>query len=342
MASSVQTQFNVPVLFLVFNRPSTTKVVFDVIRKIKPRRLYLSADGPRKDKAGENEKCEEVRKIISEVDWPCEVHTLFRDENLGCGKSVSSGITWFFENELEGIILEDDCVPDLSFFPYCEQLLDRYRNDTRIMEISGNTIWPITPERTEYSYSFSSHNGIWGWASWRRAWALYDYEMKIYPRIKESGHLEKTFNSIYEKDYFKFVFERTYLFPHITWDYQWEFVKRINSGLTIVPAINMVVNIGFGADATSTTNVNNPASRMQSATMPFPLKHPPYVIVDADADRQAFINFHSTPSSRLKTFIKSILPSSVKKWLFKSAISRLIEMHKNAGVAPSNPPIDNF
>jgi hypothetical protein len=318
----VQKQFNVPILFLVFNRPSTTKVVFDIIRKVRPTKLYLSADGPRKNKAGEQQKCDEVKSILATIDWPCDVKRLFRDDNLGCGKGVSSGISWFFENELEGIILEDDCVPDLSFFPYCAELLDRYRNDQRIMEISGNTIWAYDSDRTEYSYSFSHHNGIWGWASWRRAWNLYDYEMKQYPKIKGKGFLEQTFNSIYEKDYFNFVFERTYLFPHITWDYQWEFVKRINSGLTIVPALNMVVNIGFGADATSTTNLDNPAGNLRSQTMTFPLIHPPYVIPDSNADKKAFFNFHSTPKTRIKSFIKSILPLSIQEKFFKVAIEK--------------------
>ncbi|WP_276365528.1 nucleotide-diphospho-sugar transferase [Chryseolinea sp. H1M3-3] len=334
----MQAQFNVPILFLVFNRPSTTTVVFEAIRKIKPSKLYLAADGPRQHKDGEQQKCEEVRKIITAIDWPCQVKKLFREENLGCGKGVSSGITWFFEHEPEGIILEDDCVPDLTFFPYCEELLDRYRNDKRIMEISGNNIWTTPSTAPAYSYSFSNHNGIWGWASWRRAWNHYDYEMKIYPTIKNKGYLEKTFNSIYERDYFKFVFERTYLFPHITWDYQWELIKRINTGLTIVPSINMVENIGFGTDATNTTNVDNPATRLQSAPMIFPLKHPPYMVVDAEADRQAFIKFHSTRSSRLKTFIKSSLPVIIQNKLFEAAIGRFIQQQKKAGIAPRASP----
>src|SRR5688572_8997809 len=239
-----------PILFVVFSRPSTTKVVFETIRQAKPAKLYIAADGPRKNKPGEAEKCAEVRSIVMDIDWECEVKTLFRDENLGCGKGVSSAITWFFENEPEGIILEDDVVPNQSFFSYCSELLERYRHDTRIMEISGNSLRSEKFCQGEHSYAFSDHNGIWGWASWRRAWNLYDYEMKDYKRIKEGGFLRNKFASIYEEHYFNWVFERTYLFPHITWDYQWEFVKRINSGLTIVPKKNMIINIGFGADAT--------------------------------------------------------------------------------------------
>lgn len=324
----MQSELSVPVLFLIFNRPSTTRVVFDVLRRARPHKLYIAADGPRKGKAGEKEKCDEARAIATAVDWPCDVKTLFREENEGCGRGVSNGINWFFSNEPEGIILEDDCVPDLTFFPYCAELLERYRHDHRIMEISGNTIWPEEFCQTTFSYSFSCHNGIWGWASWRRAWNLYDYEMKKYPKIKAQGYLNNKFNSIFEQDYFQFVFERTHLFPHITWDYQWEFAKRINSGATIVPNKNMVVNIGFGSEATSTTNTNNPASDLGSAPMNFPLDHPPFLMVDNEADKQAFINFHTSLSSRIKTFVKSMLPATVKKKLFEAAMKRFVESQK--------------
>lgn len=319
----MQFKLTTPVLFLVFNRPSTTQIVFEAIRKAQPSKLYIAADGPRKNKDGEAEKCSEVRSIVSNVDWDCEVKTLFRDENLGCGKGVSSGITWFFENEPEGIILEDDCVPNESFFRYCSELLEYYRHDKRIMEISGNSIRPPHHETSE-SYSFSDHNGIWGWASWRRAWALYDYEMKSYKKVTELGWLNKKFGSIYEEHYFKWVFERTYLFPHITWDYQWEFVKRVNSGLTVVPQKNMVVNIGFGADATSTTSTNNPGSDLKAEQMSFPLKHPRYVMADKEADRQSFINHMTTFSSRIKSQFKNLLPVRLQERIFKYTMGKFV------------------
>lgn len=321
----MQSKAIAPVLFLIFNRPSTTKVVFEAIRKAKPSKLYIAADGPRKNKEGEVEKCNEVRSIVTNVDWDCEVKTLFREENLGCGKGVSSGITWFFENEPEGIILEDDCVPNESFFPYCTELLERYRDDKRVMEVSGNNICPEEFPPIDYSYSFSDHNGIWGWASWRRAWNLYDYEMTHYKKIKDQGYLENKFNSIYEEHYFNWVFERTYLFPHITWDYQWEFVKRINSGLTIVPKKNTVINIGFGADATSTTNLNTPSSNLKSELMEFPLKHPSYMMADKDADKQAFIKHMTTKSSRFKSQLKAMLPVRFQNKLFKHSMTKFID-----------------
>jgi hypothetical protein len=313
-----------PVLFLVFNRPATTKVVFEAIRSARPARLYIAADGPRKSKADEVEKCNEVRSIVSNIDWDCEVKTLFREENLGCGKGVSSGITWFFENEIEGIILEDDCVPDPTFFPYCTELLQRFRDDNRVMEISGNSTWP-EEFCHDYSYSFSNHNSIWGWATWRRAWNLYDYEMKNYEEVIKSGVLEKTYSSIFEKHYFNWVFERTYRYPHITWDYQWEFIKRVNSGLTVIPKRNLIVNIGYGSDATSTHNPNNPGSNLKSMPIEFPLIHPPYVLANIGAERQAFIDFHTNMRSRIISHIKNFLPKEIEKRLFKKSMNRFIK-----------------
>jgi len=324
-----QSALTTPILFLVFNRPATTQIVFDVIREVRPTKLYVVADGPRKNKPEEIEKCKQVRAIVTSIDWDCELKTLMRDENFGCGKSVSTGINWFFENEPEGIILEDDCVPNASFFPYCTELLERYRHDLRVMEISGNNIRPEKFNQREYSYSFSAHNGIWGWASWRRAWDLYDYEMKQYKKIKAQKYLRQNFNSIFEEDYFNWVFERTYLFPHITWDYQWEFAKRINSGVTIVPQKNLVVNIGFGTDATSTTSSMALASSLKSELLTFPLRHPPYVIVDKEADKHAFITYMTSTNSRIKSHLKNILPAGVRDRIFKRSMLRFITSQLN-------------
>ena len=168
---------NTPVLFLIFNRPETTEIVFSVIRKAEPPRLYVAADGPRPDYPNDAESCEIVRAIATDVNWDCKVKTLFRDQNLGCKLAASKAIDWFFEQELEGIILEDDCLPDQSFFWFCQELLGKYRDDTRIMHIGG-TNFQFGKERTKYSYYFSRYAHVWGWASWRRAWKFYDVEMK--------------------------------------------------------------------------------------------------------------------------------------------------------------------
>ncbi len=178
-----------PILLLVFNRPDTTRQVFETIRAARPPRLYVAADGPRPGRAGEAERCAEVRELTTQIDWPCELKTLFRNENLGCKIGVSSAIDWFFQNEPEGIILEDDVVPLPSFFLYCDVLLDRYRNDIRVGVISGSNL-VSNHLMLEESYFFSRYNHIWGWASWRRAWDHYDVTMASWPEWRNNRGLQ--------------------------------------------------------------------------------------------------------------------------------------------------------
>ncbi len=177
-----------PVLFLIFNRPETTEQVFSAIKKAQPPRLYIAADGPRSEYPNDAESCDISRAIATNVDWDCEVKTLFQDQNLGCRLAVSGAVDWFFEQETEGIILEDDCLPDQSFFLFCQELLEQYRDDTRIMQIGG-TNYQFGKKRTNYSYYFSRYGHLWGWASWRRAWSFYDEKMKQWPTAKQNGIL---------------------------------------------------------------------------------------------------------------------------------------------------------
>lgn len=314
MSSNLQT----PVLFLIFNRPSTTQVVFEAIRKARPSKLYVAADGPRANKSGESEKCLESRTIATSVDWDCKVVTLFREGNLGCGKAISSAITWFFQQEEEGIILEDDCLPSPDFFPFCAELLERYRYDTRIMQIGGVNLVPKERRDTEYSYYYSNHNNIWGWATWKRAWMLYDYEMSSFEKIYSKGYFENHFNSIYEADYFDWAFKRTSSHPHITWDYQLEFARRINSGLTICPQPNLVTNIGFGSDATHTTGAGGNSSRLELEQLEFPLRHPAFVMVDTKSDDHGFILHHTSLKSRIKSATRRMLPPLIRKKIFET------------------------
>lgn len=317
-----------PILFLIFNRPAVTKQVFNAIKEARPSKLYVAADGPRPGIKDEVQNCQQAREAAMAIDWDCEVKTLFREENLGCGKGVSNAITWFFEHEPEGIILEDDCFPSPDFFPFCAELLERYRNDKRIMAIGGTNLVPERLRSNKYSYSFSNHNNIWGWASWRRAWDLYDYEMSNYKKIKAIGYLKNNFSSQYEHDYFQWVFERTFLFPSITWDYQWEFVRRINSGLTIQPQKNLISNLGFGHDATHTKNPSDKSSRLKLELLDFPLKHPEYVLVDTAADKIAFIEHYTNLSIRLKSAVKSLLPAAIRNRLFNISMERFIQSHR--------------
>ena len=188
---------NTPILFLLFNRPDETSVVFDVLKIIKPKFLYVACDGPRKNIEGDAENVDKTRKIIDQITWDCELKTLFRDSNLGCKIAVSEAINWFFENVEEGIILEDDCVPDITFFDYCSELLQFYRDDKRVMHISGLNFLsgPLDLQPSAESYHLSKYPAVWGWATWRRAWDLYDVDIVNWPTAKEKGlHFNFCFN----------------------------------------------------------------------------------------------------------------------------------------------------
>lgn len=272
------------VLFLVFQRPHTTKAVFDAIRKARPQRLYVAADGPRPGRAGEKDRAEEVRKIATRIDWPCELKKLFRKENLGCKKAVSSAIDWFFEHEERGIILEDDCLPCESFFPFCNELLEKYCHDERVMVVSGSN-FQFGSSRTQYSYYFSYFNHCWGWATWRRAWRHFDEHMEHWPLIRNHGFLR---DLLYEKNmiaYWSRVFEATYNGGIDSWAYPWTFSCWMRNGLTILPNVNLVSNLGFGMNATH-TKTDSKMAHMKADHVTFPLKHPPFLIRDEAADRQ--------------------------------------------------------
>lgn len=286
-----------PVAFLIFNRPETTERVFREIAKAKPRKLLVVADGARPDRAGEAEKCVSTRAIIERVDWDCEVLKNYSNVNLGCKRRVSSGLDWIFETVEEAIVLEDDCLPSPSFFPFCEELLNRYREDDRVMQICGSNFlngW----RRNEYSYYFSKYGPIWGWASWRRAWNFYDVEMKLWPEIKERNIYEDFCQNKIEAEHRKKILDMVYDGNIDTWDYQWGFAKFINSGLSITPSVNLISNIGFGIGATHTKDTQNPFAEMALSEMTFPLLHPRFICVDAQSDKKYFDDFVMTGSAR--------------------------------------------
>lgn len=272
------------VAFLIFNRPNATEKVFQAIRQSQPPILLLVADGPRKDKVGEAEKCAATRAIIDKVDWQCKVITNFADENLGCKLRVSSGLNWVFEQVEEAIILEDDCLPDPTFFRFCEELLERYKDDKRIMAISGNNL-QFGLRRNNDSYYFSRYFHCWGWASWRRAWQHYDVEMKLWPSIRDSGWLKDLLQDTYAEKYWTKLFQSTYQGCINTWDYQWVFTCWIQNGLIISPNVNLVSNIGFGKEATHTQDTNNILANMRINSLIFPLKHPISFIRNNQADK---------------------------------------------------------
>jgi len=274
---------NIPVVLIVFNRPSLTQRVFNAIKEVKPPQLFIISDGPRTAK-GEDEiqKVLETRKIIETVDWKCEVFKKYSKTNLGCRRSVSEGLDWVFRHVEQAIILEDDCVPDLSFFPYCEELLSKYKQDNRVMHITGTNLL-TNKKATSDSYFFTHHVSVWGWATWKRAWKYYDVEMKGYeneaktiltkilvnPRMINA--MQKRLDSVVSGKL-------------DTWDYQWAYAIWKRKAIGIMPNNNLISNIGFGKDATHTKQ-GGIYDQMKTKSIDIPLKHPAKIITNETADK---------------------------------------------------------
>lgn len=288
----VEFELTTPVLFLIFNRPDITQKVFNEIRKAKPKQLFVSADGPRESRPGEYEKCKLTRELIKQVDWNCEVYTNFRDSNLGCKIAVSSGIDWFFEHVEEGIILEDDCLPHPSFFAFCQELLKYYREDNRIIMITGSN-FQFEMNRTKNSYFYSEYTIIWGWASWRRAWNYYDVNMRLWPELREGEWLQDLFGNMKMVKYWTGIFDKVYKGAINTWDYQWNFASWVQNGLTVIPNVNLISNIGCGNDSTHTSDSADIRSNMPTQEITFPLKHPSFVIRDTIVDKYIKNTFYT-------------------------------------------------
>lgn len=279
-----QTPLKTAVLFLLFNRPGLSKKVFEAIRQVRPPRLYISVDGPREGVQGERAMVEEVRSIANDVDWDCKVKTRFNKENKGCRIAVSTALDWFFDHESEGIVLEDDCLPSESFFWYCQELLERYRDDERIMVISGNNFqrgWI----RSNDSYYFSRYNHCWGWASWRRAWRQYDRDLQGWPEFRERGYLKDLSNGnrafVY---YWTEIFDRCARGEIDSWAYRWTFSCWSQGGLTCLPQRNLVTNIGFGEVSTHTKRGDGYVESLPLQEMELPMRHPAFVVRDSFAD----------------------------------------------------------
>lgn len=280
------TKLNIPVLLIVFNRSATTRQVFETIRQARPPKLYVAADGPRKSRPGEADRVAEVCSIATQVDWPCEVRTLFQEENLGAKIAVSTAINWFFENEEMGIILEHDCLPHPDFFTFCEILLQRFYSDNRVFMITGNN-FQNGQQRGEASYYFSKYNHIWGWASWRRAWNYYQVGLSFWPEWSVSSHWKSIMPDKIEARYWSKNFDSVYRGNINTWDYQWTACVWKNGGLTATPNVNLVSNIGFGEDALHTTDINSPLANMPLEPLE-KITHPSNIIQDLSADKYTF------------------------------------------------------
>ena len=296
-----------PVIFVIFNRPEPTRQAFEAIRAARPSKLLVVADGPRANNPQDAEKCAAVRAIIDSVDWDCDVVRNFSDYNMGCRLRVSSGITWAFELVDHAIILEDDCLPSSSFFPYCAELLKRYEYDNRVMVISG-TNHLFGRSDTTSSYYFSRFPHIWGWATWRRAWSKYDLDMTHWPEIRERKLFHQYFATRSESHRWDSILQSVYDGKVDTWDYQWGYSIWANSGLSITPARNMVRNIGFHAEATHTTR-NSIYSTLRAEELTFPLSHPDYVLASSDKD-ELEARLRSTPRKILWYLLNKYSPGA--------------------------------
>jgi len=282
--------FETPILFLIFNRADTTQRVFDAIRECRPKTLYVAADGPREQKEGEIDKCEQARDIIKQIDWNCELKTLFRDKNLGCKMAVSSAISWFFENEEYGIILEDDCLPDFSFFSFCEELLIKYKDDERIGHISGNCFLPHLFDKDE-SYSFASLPHIWGWATWRRVWEKYDVNLSYWTNSSKKKR-KQLFNCKREEIYFSsFISDSIKECNGVhAWDCQYVYSLRLQNQLSIYPSVNLVTNIGLNTAEATHSSWKNRTNYILSQPIKFPLKHPQHIMRNREIDHYTLKN----------------------------------------------------
>ena len=279
---SSQYQLETPVLFITFRRPDTTRKVLEMIRQAQPKRLYIAQNFLGSTNTEEIKKWNDVRAIIENVDWDCDVRRLYRKHYLDAKTSISTAINWFFENEGEGIILEDDCLPHPTFFRFCEELLEKYRDDERIAMISGDN-FQFGRKRTEYSYYFSRYTHIWGWASWRRAWENYDVDMKIWPEIRDGGWLRDLLGDKKSVRYWKKMFENVHQGKIDTWDYQWVFSCWVQSVMAIMPNVNLISNIGFGSEALHTREKNK-FSNIKTEPITFPISHPSNILRDSMAD----------------------------------------------------------
>jgi len=303
-------QLNTPILFIIFNRPDLTQKVFDEIKKVQPKQLFVASDGPRNET--DRLKVEKTREIIKQVDWDCQVKTNFSEKNLGCKLGVSSGINWFFKNVKQGIILEDDCLPSQSFFWFCEELLEKYKEDLRIGSISGSN--PYDKKTiSEKDYFFSKYNRIWGWATWKNRWEYNDVNINFWPKIKSKSlhysFLNKDEIILWEKNW-----DKAYNKSINTWDYQWFLCRSLHFPYTIISTKNQISNIGFGATATHTKKIDSNRADIARHEISFPLAHPDIVCSDYKNDLEAMVSVnYGNKINKIYSMLKKIKHGRSKK-----------------------------
>ena len=311
----------VPVLMIVFNRPDTTKVVLDRISQYKPTHLYVTADGPRLGNENDLKKTAEVRALFNNLDWPCKVITNYKEVNQGCKMAVSSGITWFFDQVEKGIVLEDDCLVDPSFFWMAEDLLERYQSDENVMSIGASNFQYNPNNLAESTYYFSRYNHIWGWASWSRAWKNYKLTPNQLPKNQLLASINTLFSGKAERTYWLAIYDYVMSGKLDTWDFQWQFSMWAKGGIAITPNVNMVTNLGFGPDATHGNDPNSWMAKLTALPIEFPIKHPINKELNNEADKvtsdRLFNIYKSFRTNHFKIKLATWLPTNAKKELKK-------------------------
>jgi hypothetical protein len=271
-----------PVAFIIFNRPATARRVFAAIAQAKPPILLVVADGPRADRSEEADACAETRAVIKQVDWECEVLTQYAPHNMGCRRRLVSGLDWVFDTVGEAIVLEDDCLPHPTFFRYCEELLCKYRDDNRVSHVGGSN-FQFGRSHGRDSYYFSRYHHGWGWASWRRAWQYFDAELSRWQELRDGDWLHSVLGDPKQERYWRRILDKVAAGKIDTWDYQWEFACWLYGGLSAIPNVNLVSNIGFGLHSTH-TRAGGPLADIPRQPIAFPLRHPATVQRNAAAD----------------------------------------------------------
>ncbi len=301
-------QLKTPVAFIIFKRPDTTEKVFEAIRQAQPPKLLVIADGARPEMPGEAEKCAATRAIIDRVDWDCEVLKNYADMNIGCKQRVSSGLDWVFDTVEEAIILEDDCLPHPTFFRFCEELLEQYRDDERIMTIGGTNLLAEWKSDTQ-SYFFSNYFHCWGWATWKRVWNHFDVDMKSWSNAEVKRKVKDVVTDSKQFINRKKLLDEAYAGKIDSWAFPFFFMCLANSGLSIRPSVNLISNIGFTKEATH-TNVSDVRANLPLRSITFPLKEPLHIIVDREHDHRQYKKvWQQSLSKRIINKVKRLLVS---------------------------------
>ena len=304
-------QLQTPIAFCIFNRPRVTERVFEEIAKQRPRHLLVIADGPRFDHPGDPEQVSRTSQILNRIDWPCDLRTCFAEQNLGCGKRMGTGLTWAFEQFEELIILEDDCLPDQSFFGFCEQLLSRFRDNPQVMMISGNNFLP--EPHSPHSYYFSKWPHIWGWASWRQAWQHFQDITPPANDAELASVLQQVFSHSCELERWTSILRDFFDGKIDTWDFLWTYTIWQKQGLTVLPNLNLVSNLGFGPGATHTIDENSPLAEIPTQQI-LQLDHPLHIEPDQVADRWTFENIMHLNGST-DPLVQNVPSHSKRNWL---------------------------